>query len=215
MKHRAQCGWAHRCIDYVVHHLGGRSHDYDLILKKSAIAVIRMPEFGIENFIKRARSERVRRAETNHVTTKITRHIISSTDFGQSAGGKRFIDLFAWMRRQTHELAVRHAINRSASFSVNRVRPEIHEADPVILQLRRRNQRIVWRDRLQGIFRIEIGAEDNFVVITIERGMKRRITIVWRIKKEVKDDKTRTRPKQPIEQKRPDFARPRERPLGQ
>src|SRR5438309_11693326 len=121
MKHWAQCAWAHRGIDYVVRHLGSRSHQHDLVLKKRAIGVIRMPEFGIENLIERARFERVRRGETDHVTTKITRHIISATDFGQDAGGKRFISLFAWVRRQTRELAVRQAINRSASFSVNRI----------------------------------------------------------------------------------------------
>src|SRR5213082_1355277 len=111
MNYRAQCGWAHRCIDYIVHHLRRRSHHYYLVLKKRAIGVIRMPEFRIEYLIERPRFERVRRGETNHVTMKITRHIISVTDFGQSARGKRFINLFAWVRRQTHELAVRQAIN--------------------------------------------------------------------------------------------------------
>src|SRR5437016_2772661 len=114
MKHWAQCAWAHRGIDYVVRHLGSRSYQHDLVLKKRAIGVIRMPEFGIENLIQRARFERVRRGETNHMTTKITRHVCVA-HFGQSAGGKRFINLFAWVRRQTRELAVRQAINRSAS----------------------------------------------------------------------------------------------------
>ena len=99
------------------------------------------------------------------------------------------------MRRQTHELAVRHAINRSASFSVNRVRPEIHEADPVILQLRRRNQRIVWRNGLLGICDIEIGAKDDLVPITIQRGVKCRVTVVGGVKKQIKYDKAGTCPK--------------------
>src|SRR5437763_17191769 len=106
MNHRAQWGWAHWCIDYVVHHLRRGSHHYYLVLKKRAIGVIRMPEFRIENLIERARFECVRRGETNHVTMKITRHIFFVADFGQSARGKRFISFFAWVRRQTHELAV-------------------------------------------------------------------------------------------------------------
>ena len=168
-----------------------------------------MPEFGIENLIQRARFERVRRGETNHMTTKITRHVCVA-HFGQSAGGKRFISLFARVRRQTHELAVRQAINRGASFSVNRIGPEIHIADPVIQQLRRRNQHIIWRDDLHTMFHIEICGNDDFVVVTIERGMKLRIAIVRRIKKQIKDDQARTRPKEPIKQNRPDFAGPRE-----
>src|SRR6266568_8956311 len=106
MQHRAQCVWAQWRIDYVVQYLSRRSHHYYLVLKKRAIGVIRMPEFRIENLIERARFERVRRGETNHVTMKITRHIFSVADFGQSARGKRFISFFAWVRRQTHELAV-------------------------------------------------------------------------------------------------------------
>ena len=173
-----------------------------------------MPEFRIENLIERARFERVRRGETNHVTMKITRHIFSVADFGQSARGKRFISFFAWVRRQTHELAVRQAINRRASFSVNRIRPEIHVADPVIQQLRRRNQRIIRGDSLHTVFRIEICAHDDFVVVTIKRGVKFRITIVSRIKQQVKHDQARARPKQPIEQNRPDFPGPRPRSRG-
>src|SRR6266568_1656911 len=139
MQHRAQCVWAQWRIDYVVQYLSRRSHHYDLVLKKRAIGVIRMPEFGIENLIERARFERVRIGETDHVTTKITRHIISAADFGQSAGGKRFINFLAWVRRQTLELAVRQAINRRASFSIDRIGKKIHEPDSIIQQLRRRN----------------------------------------------------------------------------
>ena len=44
--------------------------------------------------------------------------------------------------------------------------------------------------------------------------MKCRITIVGRIKHQVEDDQARPRPEQTVEQQRPNFARPRERPLG-
>ena len=64
------------------------------------------------------------------------------------------------------------------------------------------------------MFHIEIRAEDDFVVVTIERGVKLRIAIVRRIKKQIKDDQARTGPKEPIKQKRPDFPGPRERPRG-
>ncbi len=47
-----------------------------------------MPELGIENLVQRARLERVRCGETNHVAAKIVRHVISLTDLGQSACGK-------------------------------------------------------------------------------------------------------------------------------
>ena len=44
--------------------------------------------------------------------------------------------------------------------------------------------------------------------------MKRRITIAGRAKNYVEHDQTRASCEQSIEQKRPDFARPRERLLG-
>src|SRR5207248_11626901 len=99
MKHWAQCAWAHRGIDYVVRHLGSRSHQHDLVLKKRAIGVIRMPEFGIENLIERARFERVRRGETNKMTTKITRHVCV-THIGQSADGDRTIRMLSRRQKQ-------------------------------------------------------------------------------------------------------------------
>jgi len=67
---------------------------------------------------------------------------------------------------------------------------------------------------LRAIFHIEIRADDDFVAVTLECGVKRRITIVRRIKNQVENDQARTRCKQSIQQKRPDFARPREWPLG-
>src|SRR5262249_48795220 len=63
---------------------------------------------------------------------------------------------------------------------------------------------------LRAMFHIEIRAEDDFVVVTIERGVKLRIAIVRRIKKQIKDDQARAGPKEPIKQNRPDFPGPRE-----
>src|SRR5439155_1389216 len=138
MQLRTQCGCADWCIDDIVQYLRRRSYHYDLVLEKGAIGVIRLPQFGIENFIEPVLFERVRRGETNHVAVKIARHIISVADFSQSAGGKRFINLCARMRRQAREFQIRHAITHSANFSVDHIRPEIHESDTVIQELGRR-----------------------------------------------------------------------------
>src|SRR5207244_9501480 len=56
--------------------------------------------------------------------------------------------------------------------------------------------------------------EDNFVTVTIERSMKFRVTIIGRAEDHVEHHQARTRPKQSIEQKRPDLPRPREWPFG-
>ena len=103
-------------------------------------------------------------------------------------------------------MAIRHAISSSASFSVDRIRKKIHEPDTIIQYLRRRNQRVVWRDGLRTVFHIEIGADDDFVAVTIECGVKCRIAIIRRIKKQIEHHKARACRKEPIEQKRPDFA---------
>ena len=154
-----------------------------------------MPKFRIKNFVERARWECVRLSEANHVPSEIARHIIPVADFLQAARGKRFINFLARLRRQIRQLPVCHSIIHSPNFLVERVVPEIHEADPVILQLRRRNQRIVWRNGLLGICDIEIGAKDDLVPITIQRGVKCRVTVVGGVKKQIKYDKAGTCPK--------------------
>ena len=98
-----------------------------------------MPEFRIEYLVERARFERVRRGETNHMAAKITRHVTPAPDFRQRARRKRFINFVALVRLETHELAGRQTISRSADLSVDRIRKKIDEADTVILQLRRSN----------------------------------------------------------------------------
>ena len=216
MQLRTQCRWADWGVDDIVQHLRRWSDHYDLVLEKCPIGVIRLPQFGIENFIEPVRFECVRRGETNHVAVKIARHIIAVANFSQSASGKRFINFFARMRRQAREFPIRHAITHSANFSVDHIRPEIHESDTVIQELRRRNQRTVRCSRLHhAILHIEIGTEDDLVVVTIERGVKCRVTIVGRIKKQIKYNQACPRPKQTIKQKRPNLALPRERPLRQ
>jgi hypothetical protein len=84
----ARCIGAHWRIDHVVPHLRRRPDHYDLVFKKRAIGIIRMPELGIEYFIQRARLERVRRGETDHVAAKIIRHLIGVTDFRERARRK-------------------------------------------------------------------------------------------------------------------------------
>lgn len=84
MKGRPECIGAHWRIDYVVPHLRRRPDQYDLVFKKRAISIIRMPELGIEYLVQWERRERVRRGETHHVAAKIVRHIIGVTDFRES-----------------------------------------------------------------------------------------------------------------------------------
>ncbi len=155
-----------------------RSDHYDLVLEKRAVGIVGMPKFWIENFVERAWLECVERRKANHMATKIIRHVAPVTDLGESTRGQRFINFLAWVRRQAGELAICHAISHSADFAVDGIRPEIHEPDAIVQQLRGRNQRIVWRNGLRSIFHIEIGAEHDFVAIAIERGMKCRIAIV-------------------------------------
>ena len=158
-----------------------------------------MPEFWIEHFIEWTRFVCVDRTKANHMAIKILRDVTSITDFRQGPRGKRFINLLAGMRRQPGQLPISHPISNSADFSVDGIRPEIRETYAIILQLRRRNQRIVWRNSLRAIFHIEICAKDDFVVITIQRGVKSRITIVRRVGDQVEHHHARTRPKQTIE----------------
>ena len=127
-------------------------------------------------------------------------------DFLQSACGKRFINFLARVPRQIRQLAIRHPIIHSPNFFIDRVRPEIHEADPVIVQLRRRYQGIVWRNRLRGILHIEIGTEDDLVAVTTERRMKFRITILRLVEDHVEHHQARACSEQSIKQKLPNFS---------
>jgi len=56
-----------------------------------------------------------------------------------------------------------------------------------------RNQRLVWRNFLRTILHIEICADDDFVAVTIECGVKCRISIIGGIKKQIESDEARTR----------------------
>ena len=198
MKRRARCCWAHWRIDNVMLNLCRRSHHHDLVLKKGAIGIVGMPKLWIENFVERTRLEGIERRKANHMATKIIRHIATLTDLAESTRGQRFINFFARVWWQAGELAIRHAISHSADFSVDRVRPEIHEPDTMVQELRRRNERFVWRNFLGSIFHVEIGAEHYFVVVSNERGMKRRITIVGRAKNQVEHDEARALREQSI-----------------
>ena len=173
-----------------------------------------MPEFRIENFVESARLKRVQRSKANHVTMKIRRDVICMADLRQRARRKRFVNLFARVRRQVRELAIRHAIRHSADFPVDRVGPKIYKPNSIIQQLRWRNQSVVRCNRLRGVLHIEIGAHHYFVAITIERGVKCWIAIVRRVEENVEHDKARTCAKQPVEQERPDLPRPWKRVLG-
>ena len=77
---------------------------------------------------------------------------------------------------------MRHTICCSTSFSIDRIREKVHEPDTIIEYLWRGNQRAVWRDDLRAIFHVEIRADDDFVAVTIECGVKFRVAIVGRIK---------------------------------
>src|SRR5437773_1900420 len=217
MKRRPRCRWAHWRIDNVMLNLCRRSNPHDLVLKKGAIGIVGMPKFWIENFVQRARLEGIERRKANHMAAKIIRHVAPVTDLRESTRGQRFINFFARVRWQAGELAIRQAISHRADFPVDGIGPEIHETDAIIQQLRWRNHRVVWRHLLGliSVLHIEIRAHNDFVVITVERDMKRRITFVGRAENDVEHDEPRAGPEQPIEQERPDFTRPRVWPLGQ
>ena len=102
------------------------------------------------------------------------------------------------MRRQPGQLPISHAISHSADFSVDGIPPEIHEPYAIILELRRRNQRIVWRNGLRRVFHIEVGGDYYFVAIAVERGMKRWIALILLVKHHVEHHHARTCPKQTI-----------------
>jgi hypothetical protein len=62
------------------------------------------------------------------------------------------------MRGQPGQLTISHAISHRTDSSIDGIRPEIREPYAIILQLRRRNQRIVWRNGLRKRARhIKIG----------------------------------------------------------
>src|SRR4249919_2370403 len=199
MKCRSQCSRAHRCIDHVMQYLCGRPHHYDLVFEKRAISVIGMPEFWIEHFVERTRFVCVDRTKANHVAIKTLRDVTRTADFRESPPGKRFVNLLARMRRQPGQLPISHMIKYIANFSVDGVSPEIHEPYAIILELRRRNQRIVWRNGLRSVSHIKIGGNYYFVAIAVERGMKCGIPIFLLVKHHVEHHHARTRAKQTIE----------------
>ena len=133
-------------------------------------------------------------------------------DFLQTAGRERFINFFALVWWQIHDLAVRYAIIHGPNFFVDRIGPEIHEADSAVPHLWRRNQRIVWRNHLAriGALHIDIGAKDDFVAVTIQRGVKCGVTILGLVENQIEHHEPCSSRKQPIKQQRPDFTRPRE-----
>src|SRR4030095_14307107 len=135
MKRRAPCRWAHRRIDNVVLYLSRRPNNHNFVLKKRAVGIVGMPKFGIKDFVERAWFESIERCKPNDMTAKILRDIISVADLGQGARRQRFVDFLTGVWWQTGKLSISHPIILSADFSVNGIRPEIHETHAVIQQL--------------------------------------------------------------------------------
>ena len=88
MKLRAGAIRAEWRVDDVVHHLRRDADDDDLVLEKSAVAVVRVPEFRIENFVKRSWRIGLVGAEADQVGLVIPRHVRAATDLLQAPGGK-------------------------------------------------------------------------------------------------------------------------------
>src|SRR5437867_11040276 len=103
---------------------------------------------------------------------KVARHIVPMADFLQTAGRERFINFFALVWWQIHDLAVRYAIIHGPNFFVDWIGPEIHETDSAVPRSWRRNQRIVWRNHLARIraLHIDICAKDDFVAFRTQLG---------------------------------------------
>ena len=73
--------------------LRGAADDHDLVLKKSAVVVIRVPEFGIENFVEWLRRISVVGAETEEVCLVIPRNIGAVAELRKPASGERLVEL--------------------------------------------------------------------------------------------------------------------------
>ena len=98
-----------------------------------------------------------------------------------------------------------------ARFLIERVGEKVHVTDAAILQLWRRNQGIVRHDRLHRIGGVEVGGEHDFSAVAVERGAEGGIAVVRRIEDEIEYHQPRAGGEEPVEEERPDFARPGER----
>src|SRR5215831_8399857 len=139
MKSRAPCPWAHWCVHEIMFDLGSRSDHDDFVLKKCAIGIVGLPKFWIENFIERMRSERIRSGKANHMALQAARDVFAVADLAQSARGERLIDFLTRFGWQPGQLSICNAIVCSADLSVDWISPEIHEADAIIQEWRRRD----------------------------------------------------------------------------
>ena len=73
--------WAHWSIHEIVADLSGRSDHHDLVLKELSAPVIGAPNRWVENLPERPRRIRVGRAESNLVSTQISRNCVGAAEF--------------------------------------------------------------------------------------------------------------------------------------
>src|SRR5438876_10002950 len=92
MKGWPRCRWAHWRIDNVMLNLCRWSNHHDLVLKKRAIGIVGVPKFWIENFVQRARLEGIERRKTNHMPTKIIRHVAPVTILVKTRAGRNSLN---------------------------------------------------------------------------------------------------------------------------
>ena len=131
----------------------------------------------------------------------------------QSPGRKGVEYFLARIGGKAGELPIGHGVRERADPLIERIRKKIDVTNPGIVHLRRRNQNVVGHNRLHGFGRVEVGSHHHLFPIAIERGVKGGIAVVRRIENEIEHHEPRAGGEEPVEEQRPDFARPRKRPL--
>ena len=108
-----------------------RTDDDDLVLKKSAVAIIEPPRFP------RRTPPRACAADTRPARekrkSKARKSVGTSADrpiFSRRSGRERSINGFSWNRRLTRQLALGHRITCRAHDPVNRIRPKVYITHP-------------------------------------------------------------------------------------
>ncbi len=204
---------AERSIDHVVQNLGRCAHDHDLVLKESAVLVVGVPKFCVENLVERPRQIGVVGAETEEVGHVIARDVSSVADLGQAPGRHRIENLRARVRREAGQLSVGQGVGNGAGPEIERVGEKVDVTDPRILHLGRRDEDVVRHDRLHGVGGVEVRRQHDFAAVAIERGVKGRVAVVRRIEDEIEKDEPRAGSEKSVEEQGIDFARPGESAL--
>ena len=136
---------------------------------------------------------------------KILGNIGSASDLRQDARRHRVENFLRRMRRQSGENPVGRGVTHCADFAIERIGKENDEADAIVLQRGRRNERGIRQHCLHVLGQIEVRTDHDTIAIAVERRVKSRVAIVRRVADKIEHHCARPRAKNSIEQKRPDF----------